>query len=253
MPPIFLHMAMASDIAQHLCTPALDQQRGPYIFGATSPDIRVITRWERERTHFFDLNILEHQDSVAAFFAAHPELSDAGRLDPATVAFISGYISHLALDETWILQIYRPYFGQLSALGGNLTANTMDRILQFELERRRRSEREGVAEIHEALATCSLALDVGFLDSETLQRWREIALDQTSYPADWERFRYQGSRHLRAIGVETPEQWEQFRESIPDLLQKTINHVSTAEVDAFLEQSTERAQREIERFLGVAG
>ncbi|HET9318453.1 MAG TPA: zinc dependent phospholipase C family protein, partial [Bryobacteraceae bacterium] len=140
MPPIFLHMAVARDVAAELPPAPLAAEKGTYLLGATSPDIRVIARWERERTHFFNLSDFEHQDSVAKFFAAYPSLAAPERLKPETIAFVSGYITHLALDETWIVKVYRPYFGQLSALGGDLSANTMDRLLQFELDRRRRDE-----------------------------------------------------------------------------------------------------------------
>src|SRR6476646_4317706 len=252
MPPIFLHMALARDVSRELEAAALSDERGAYLLGATSPDIRVIARWERERTHFFDLSNFEHQDSVAKFFAAYPKLSSPDHLSPATVAFVSGYVSHLALDETWIVRIYRPYFGQLSALGGAANANTMDRILQYELDRRRRADAENASEIREALRHCSLAMDVGFLDSEILERWLQVATDQSEHPADWERFRFQASRHLRERGVESPEDWERFREQIPELLQKTINHVSTAQVDAFLEEGRERTRMLLNRYLGIA-
>lgn len=250
MPPIFLHMAVARDVSRAIPALALTEE-GAYLFGATSPDIRVLARWERERTHFFDLGRLDHQDSVAAFFAAYPELGDAGRLSAAAVAFISGYISHLALDETWIEDVYRPYFGQLSALGGDLAANMMDRVLQYELDRQRREDPRATEEIRQALEHCSLAFDVGFLDRDTLARWLQIAVEQTRHPADWERFRYQASRHLRQQGIESDEDWQGFRERIPEVLRQTIDHVSTAQIDAFLEQGKEHALRAIQRYLGV--
>lgn len=251
MPPIFLHMAVARDVSEQIRGTALVDEAGTYLFGASAPDIRVITRWERERTHFFSLDRLDHQDSVANFFAAHPELSSVDRLNATTIAFIAGYISHLALDETWIEKVYRPYFGQLSALGGDRMADTLDRVLQYELDLRRRRDPDARSEIHDALEHASLALDVGFLDSETLRRWQEVATDQTKYPADWERFRAQASRHLRDRGIETSEDWARFREQIPELLQTVIDHVSTAQVDAFLEEGKESALTAIQRFLGV--
>jgi hypothetical protein len=252
VPPIFLHMAVARDVSMEIPASLLATEQGTYLLGATSPDIRVIARWERERTHFFDLTEFEHQDSVANFFAAHPELAAPEHLTPETVAFVCGYISHLALDETWILQVYRPYFGQLSSLGGDIAANTMDRILQFELDRRRREEPEGRASIQEALRQCSLSVDVGFLDSDILRRWLEVATDQANQTGDWERFRRQASRHLRERGIDTPEDWERFREQIPALLEQTIAHVSTAQVDAFLEQGKQHALDAIRRYMGVA-
>ena len=250
MPPIFMHMAMARDIRQGIASDAMDDERGAYYLGATTPDIRVLTRGDRRNTHFFDLDVLEHQDSVEEFFRTHPELASPDRLDAQTIAFVCGYATHLTLDETYIVSMYRPYFGQLSALGGGLTADTMDRLLQYELDRRRREERAEVDEIRAALQGCSLSLDVGFLDTATLLRWQQVAIEQTRHPPDWQRFRYQGGRHLRQAWTEDADAYAAFLQQVPELLQRTIGHVSTAQVDAFLEQATERARRIVERYLG---
>src|SRR5689334_16994905 len=119
MPPIFFHMAAAHDIGQGVSDAALAGERGAYYLGATTPDIRVLTRGDRRDTHYFDLDCLDHQDSVEAFFEANAGLADVDVLDPQTRAFVAGYITHLVLDETYIESMYRPHFGQLSALGGN--------------------------------------------------------------------------------------------------------------------------------------
>lgn len=250
MPPIFLHMAMAKDVRGRLGSDLLSARAGAYFLGATTPDIRVLTRWERERTHFFDLGVTEHQDSVEAMFAEYPHLRDAEKHSSETAAFVAGYIGHLALDETWIVQVYRPHFGQLSALGGDANANIMDRLLQFELDRRRREETDTASEIRQALECCSLDIHVGFLDSETLRRWLEVAIDQTRHPPDWERFRQIGSRHLKGAGIESGEALEEFMARVPEVLERTIRHVSTAHVDAYLEQSVEKAARAAEQYLG---
>ncbi|HEY8836146.1 MAG TPA: zinc dependent phospholipase C family protein [Dehalococcoidia bacterium] len=250
MPPIFMHMATARDIGRDLGSDLVDGESGAYYLGATTPDIRVLTRGNRRDTHFFDLDSLEHQDSVEEFFRTHKHLADADKLDPQAAAFVSGYVTHLVLDESYIVSMYRPFFGQLSSLGGDLNANMMDRLLQYELDRRRREAGHEVDEIREALAGCSLSLNVGFLDSATLNRWLEVAIDQTRHPPDWNRFRNQGGRHLGQDWEENPRAYEEFLKTIPDLLQRTIEHVSTAEVDAFLEASKERAQRIVERYLG---
>jgi hypothetical protein len=244
-------MAVARDVAAELPQQCEPVDNGTYLLGATSPDVRVITRWDRERTHFFNLSDLEHQDSVGNFFAAYPSLAQPEHLSPETCAFVAGYITHLTLDETWIVQIYRPYFGQLSALGGDLSANTMDRLLQFELDRRRREDAESRDGIVDALASSSLAIDVGFLDSEILQKWQQVAIDQAIHPGDWERFRGQATRHLRERGLDSAEEWERFRAQIPELLDRTIAHVSTAQVDAFVEQGKERALAALRQYLSV--
>jgi hypothetical protein len=251
MPPIFLHMALARDVARSLGDAAVDGRAGEYYFGATTPDIRAITRWDRARTHFFDLNVFEHQDSVAELFRQHPHLKKPEALSPETVAFMAGYLTHLVLDERYICDVYRPYFGQLSALGGDLTANTMDRLLQFELDRRRREERDTADRIRDALEGSSLAIDIGFLDSETLGKWLKVAIDQTRHPPDWRRFRFQGGRHLPGLDIESDAALDEFIQRIPDLLQRTIDHVSTKQIDAYLEQGKAAAARAIREYLGV--
>src|SRR5262245_41857877 len=239
MPPIFLHMAMARDIAGIVDSPAVADYSGEFYFGATTPDIRVLTREDRSVTHFYDLEEMGHQDSVAALFAAHPELGDVDALSPNTVAFVAGYVTHLCLDQRYIDDVYRPYFGQRSALGGDLTANTMDRLLQFELDRQRREDSAGAAEIREALEGCSVALDIGFLDREVLGKWLQVAIEQTHHPPDWRRFRYQGGRHLPGIDLESDEALESFLARVPELLQQTLDHISTAQVEAYLDQARE--------------
>lgn len=251
MPPIFLHMAMARDIQDATGAALVGEHPGAFYLGATTPDIRVITRWERQRTHFFDLSIYEHQDSVANFFGQHPELAAPEKLGPETVAFVAGFVTHLCLDQQYITDVYRPYFGQQSALGGDLGANTMDRLLQFELDRRRREDRAGADQIATALAGCSLAIDVGFVDSETLAKWLQVAIDQTKHPPDWRRFRNQGGRHLPGLSLESDDDLEAFLGRVPELLQRTMNHVSTRQVDAYVEGATEHAAAIIRRYLGI--
>ncbi|MFN8559501.1 MAG: hypothetical protein U0531_19905 [Dehalococcoidia bacterium] len=210
----------------------------------------MLTRWERARTHYFDLGVTEHQDSVAAFFADNPHLTDSDALNADTAAFVAGYIGHLALDEMWIVDVYRPHFGQRSALGGDAQADVMDRVLQYELDRRRREDPSCGDEIRTALEGCSLAVDVGFLDSDTLQRWLTVAADVTRHPPTWDRFMFQGGRHLRHAGIDSEAALRELIERIPDVLERTLRHVSTAHVDAYLDQSRERAGGLARRFLG---
>ena len=252
MPPVFLHMALAKDIQDRVGHPTLEAQRGTFYLGATTPDIRVLTRWDRARTHYFRLETLEHQDSVAAFLEENRHLKQPEALDAATLAFVVGYVSHLVLDERWIQAVYRPYFGQLSALGGDLRANVMDRLLQFELERRRRCDDGCRDHLCQELERAEIAVNIGFLDSETLSRWRQIAVDIARQPPDWELFQRTASRHLRAAGIESEAAFREFMEQVPDLLDQAIRHVSAAQVDAFLEESTEASVAFIERYLGCA-
>jgi len=109
MPPTTLHMVLARQIGLDLGEDTLESQPGAYLLGASTPDIRVITKQDRMSTHFFDLNVHDHQDSVSLFLAAHPAFADTGALNGDTRAFAAGYISHLVMDEQYITEIYRRF------------------------------------------------------------------------------------------------------------------------------------------------
>src|SRR3990172_851303 len=105
MPPLGMHMTLARELAARLAHPALQADPGACYLGATTPDIRVLTRWDRTRTHFFDLSDFGEQRGVERLFQEHPELASPVGLSGSTVAFLCGYISHLEMDEAWIIDV----------------------------------------------------------------------------------------------------------------------------------------------------
>ncbi len=250
MPPITLHMVLACRVADALGQPLLADCEGPYVLGATSPDIRVITRQDRYSTHFFDLGFHDHQDSVGSFLAAYGDLAEPGLLGEATAAFVAGYISHLVMDEEYITRIYRPYFLDHDPLGGRMRANVMDRLLQFDLDREYGNEPETKLRLAEALSCTLEDIDVGFIEPETLERWRGVATDVAGRRMDWDRARGMIANHLRYAGLEEGETLTTFLDSLPDLLDETIGHITSDEVSGFVERCCDSAARAIERYLG---
>jgi hypothetical protein len=249
MPPLGLHMTIARELACELRSPAVDAERGAYYLGATTPDIRVLTRWERERTHFFDLNEFEEQNGVHRLFEQEPELRDAAALNPATAAFMAGYISHLVMDESYICQIYRPVFGDRSSLGGDIMANLMDRVLQYEMDRRDREDADKVAEIKRALAESAVEVSVGFIARETLLEWRQVSVDVMGHPPTWERFNRMAGRHLAAAGIQGEERLAKFMEEVPVLLQTTIERVGDERIREYLDNAKAQARRMMKEYL----
>jgi hypothetical protein len=242
-------MSLAKTLADGLRLADIDADRGAYYLGSTAPDIRAVTRWDRERTHFFDLNEFGHQDSVRAMFEAYPELTDRAKVGPATASFLAGYMTHLVLDEGWISEVYRPLFGERSPLAGSERANVMDRVIQFELDRRQREDRDTIDAMQTEISATALEVTIGFIDLETLQRWREVNLDFLRAPPTWERFRNVASRHLSAYGVSEPERIEAFMAEVPSILQETVDHVGWERVQHYLDTALARARTEIKGYL----
>ena len=246
MPPLGMHMTIARELAGRVGHAALASEQGAYYLGATAPDIRVITRWERSKTHFFDLDDFEHQRGVDRIFAEHPQLANASCLNEGTVAFLCGYITHLEMDEAWICDVYRPCFGERSPLKGGPLANVLDRILQFELDRRERDDPDVVNEIRDHLLASTIEIVTPFLERETLLQWRDISAEAVVREPDLRRL---ASRHLRAYGVESDADMEQFVKSVPDLLEQAVREVTPDRIDAFQQRSRERAVESIREYL----
>jgi len=252
MPPLGLHTVIAKQVGDRLRHRLLDDERGNLYLGSTAPDIRVITRWQRERTHFFDLRCFDEQDGVAGLFDAYPHLRRPAALNPATAAFVAGYVTHLVMDELWINTIYRPFFGVRSPLGGDLRANIMDRAIQFSLDREKRIDRELMAHVLDAVARCDLSLEIDFIDGDTLDRWRDVILEVVDHPPDWARFRMIAGRHLREAGVESDEQFEEFLRSLPDLVDETLRYLSEERLREFMDRSLESSAGAVKEYLRCA-
>ena len=249
MPPLGLHMTVAREIAGELASRAIEADRGAYYLGATTPDIRVLTRWDRERTHFFTLDDFNEQSGVHRLFELEPALRDAAGVDASTAAFVAGYISHLVMDEAYICQIYRPLFGERSTLGGDVMANLMDRLLQFELDRRDREDFDRIAEIQRELAASAVEISVEFIAHDTLLEWRKVSAEVLNHPPTWDRFGRIASRHLSAAGIEGDDGLARFMEDVPSLLERTIEHVGTERIREYLDSSKAQARRAMKEYL----
>lgn len=249
MPPITMHMIVARAIADDLESPELNAARGPYLLGATTPDIRVITKQDRMSTHYFDLNVLEPQDSVGEFLKANAKLLDSSWMNAETRAFVAGYISHLVLDEQYITTMYRRYFAPHDALGGKIRANVMDRLLQFDMDRRYGNHPEVKLHLCTSLDCQIQAIAADFVaDEETLERWRVVTADVASHIMDWDRMRNMITNHVRGV-LPDGESLAEYLDSLPQLLDETLQHITLEEVEGFLERSTDTARAAVERYL----
>jgi hypothetical protein len=249
MPPLAFHTAIAKEIADRLNLAALDDERGSLYLGSTAPDIRVITRWERSRTHFFDLDCFDEQSGASALFSEYPALASAADLTPQTRAFIAGYLTHLATDETWITTVYRPYFGEGSPLGGDIRANVMDRALQFSLDAEHRRDRHLMVHVLDAVTRCDVGFEIDLIDGDTLRRWRDVVADIVQHEPDWERFRNAAKRHLK---LESGNGVDELMSSLPELVDETLSYLTPERVETFMDDSRTRSLHAVRDYLQCA-
>lgn len=250
MPQLAFHMSVARELANIEPNPVIEADRGAFYLGSTGPDMRILSRADRISSHYFDLDCLEEQNSVESFFRVHGDLRDARKLENPTAAFVAGYLTHLMIDEVWITDIYRPFFGPESTLGGDARANVLDRVLQYDMDLQRRMDRPAMEEIREQLVATPLAVHVAFLENEILVRWRDVVVDMASRPPTWERFGRTASRFLAVAGVSTEEDVQQFVKSLPAMLEETRAHVGSERIDAFVARASALALKSLKEYLG---
>jgi hypothetical protein len=242
-------MALAHTLAGELASPHVDAERGAYYLGATTPDIRVLTRWERARTHFFDLDDFEEQSGVHRLFEQEPRLRDAASLDAQTAAFMAGYLSHLVMDEDYITQIYRPLFGERSALRDDAIADVMDKALQWDIERAEWDHCGKIDEIRQALIETAVEVNVEFIERETLRQWRDVSLDVITPAPSVERLvRFLG-RRMPGLKLDDGDEAARFAEQVPSLLKRTWEHVGDERVREYLHGTKMRAGQAIKEYL----
>ncbi len=239
MPSLGSHMAHARTIADRLRLSEIEADRGAFYLGSTAPDIRVITRLDRRVTHFFELDDLSHQDSVARMFGEYPGLATPAGLDAATTAFVAGYLTHLVLDEGFINQVYRPHFGALSERGNDARSNVLDRALQYELDRRDREDRGAMAEIRAALTATTAPARVPFITDEHLVEWTIVSEDIAAHAPDFTRFRRMMTRHLEGAGYARDE-IDHYCDEPAVLVDEAFRIVDEERIERFWHDAEER-------------
>jgi hypothetical protein len=251
MPLLYLHLSIAKEAAELLRHPVVDSNMGDYLLGAISPDVHYVSGSSRQETHFFDLDKKEYESGACLLFKVHPELGNENKLGDPIKSFIAGYLSHLITDEVWILDIYRPFFGSSSPLSGDPMANVLDRLLQFELDRREREDKAKIAAIRDELCDWETRVNIDFMATADLRQWRDFACATTSREATLDAFPPFARDFLLPSKKIDAEQLEPFLSSLPDKLDWAIQHVTTHRLVAFREKAVRQSVAAAREYLGA--
>ena len=250
MPNLPAHLSLASQTASRLGHTVIDRHLGTFLLGSSSPDIRIMTKWKRDYTHFAPLTVGRIGEGAEGLFRTHPGLADSTTVSDETKAFLSGYCNHLVADETWILKIYRPYFDGSQPEGDRRRANIWDRALQLEMDRVAREELGDMDRVRSILDGAESDVDVGFIESETLGQWREWVSKFTTVEFTWDRLRFATNRIYRddatAMGIA-----EEFLECVPSSLQRIYDVVPEERIAAYKETVIDESARLIKEYLGA--
>ena len=247
MPNLPAHIELAFEAAQRLGHSTLDANMGHFLLGSTSPDIRVITRRQRQEYHFAPLDFDEVGAGVEGLFASHPHLKPGSIDDPPTQAFVAGYITHLIVDETWIAEMYRPFFGNSGVFEDDVVGKVMDRALQLELDRQ---AWESVNSQIVSLAAFANGIDVGFISSETLSDWRDWVVASLDRGFTWDRLRFMASRIAAGDdGHPAHGLADRFLQSMPGSLDRLYQAVPRNRLASFKKSSVKALVQAVGEYL----
>jgi hypothetical protein len=117
MPTPATHLALAEEMLRRNDLSAftrrvLTQQRGPFLFGHTAPDVKTVSGQRREVCHFYALPRKTDRPAYQVMLGTYPSLAQANLLLEPHAAFIAGYIAHLVVDEVWLDEVFQRYFLQ---------------------------------------------------------------------------------------------------------------------------------------------
>ena len=226
MPPLCLHLALARDASGGL--ELEEESQAAYLLGSTLPDAHLLFPLRREETHFMDLACLPEEEEME-----RQSLKAFGPLDRQGQFLAAGYLCHLETDMVWIKDIYQPCFGPSSPLGADPLAAVKDRALQYELDRRERENRAGMALVRHLLGRLMPLPAPSFLGGGSLAPWQQFILQATLRESDWGRFSLYAQNYLLPRGKIGPQGLEAFLQSLPAAVGELVAYVGEERLKAF--------------------
>ena len=225
----------------------LNNNTAIYLFGATAPDIRVITKQDRSVYHFVDLDFDRVGDGIKNMKILHPILNNLNSSDEHTRSFMAGYASHLILDETWITTMFRPFFSDTSLFGNESQGLILDRALQMYLDK---SHWITLDQNLPRIESCEINIVVEFLKNEPIEDWRNWISTLLNRKFSWDRLEFMASRIAKgdnshpAIGlaqdfISDPDGGiDDILEKLPDGILEEFSNESLKNIDNALGEFT---------------
>ena len=236
MPTPFYHIATAEEILEdsRLNTPVQDLLAdffSAFLFGNVAPDVQAVASYTREDTHFFSIDNVEKNIAYKVLLSKHKELSNVRRLSPVRSAFVAGYLTHLLLDQAWIVEVFKPVFGKGVDWGEFRERLFLHNVLRTFLDQR---DYDRLPSDIDQKFTLNLSTTqwVPFVDNKDLYRWYKFLLEQLTDGLS--------SRTIEVFAARMGVEPEDFEEILLDdaLMEKKIfSRMSQISLDEFRQRA----------------
>ena len=180
MPTPFTHLRIAQDLLDderlpRLYRDLLARQLPAFQLGSIVADARVASGVGREVTHFYAYGRPIIDRPWRLMLRQHASLAQAQ--DEAHLAFLAGYVAHLATDEAWTLKMVRPQFWGRDWPG----FERRDKFLALHLILTVMDERDEKALAPwqaQSLRRCEPNGWLPFMSDDVLRGWRDLVARQ---------------------------------------------------------------------------
>jgi len=222
---------------------------GSFFLGSTTPDIRAMTKWDRERTHFTPLSVDTIGAGARRMFQLHPKLADSKSQNPETRAFVLGYVSHLVADEVWITTMYRPHFGTGNQITRDeVEAHIWDRALQLDMDRQVQEGDAAVIGARDTISESKSFVDMEFLDAELIQEWQEWVARFMAWDFTWDRLKRALNRMFRD-NDDVQQVVELFVKQIPGSMDRVYAKIPQKMITAYQDRVLEETLAQVREYL----
>jgi hypothetical protein len=249
MPNLPMHIYLADQVAEQLDRSYVFDHMGAYYLGSTAPDIRAMTRWPREQTHFAPLSVEEVGTGTSTMFRMHPELQED--MSPASRAFLAGYVCHLASDEVWITSVFRPHFDtaeESRLTDDQVEANIWDRAMQLDMDRQALPQISGDCHPEKWLPCSDHNVAMPFFDKGLLGEWKDRVGRFQVWEFTWERLKGALNRLYRD-DEDVRKTVDRFIEGIPRNMEELYEKVPEGNVSAYQERALAATITQVREFI----
>ncbi len=251
MPNLPMHIYIAHQVAEQLDWGYVYDHIGSFYLGSTSPDIRAMTKWPREQTHFAPLSVREVGTGTRTMFQNYPELRDESAQSLATRTFLLGYVCHLAADEVWITTVYRPNFD--TSEGSPLTsdqieADIWDRAIQLDMDRMSLPDVRGPLDAGCVVSCGDAGVSVAFFEDGLLTQWKERVSGFVAREFDWSRLKFAVNRMYRD-NDEVQQYVDCFLDRMPYSLEEVYRKIPEAQIENYRREAVAATIAHVREFL----
>ena len=252
MPNLPMHIYLAHQVVEQLDWGYVHDHIGSFYLGSTSPDIRAMTKWPREQTHFAPLSVREVGTGTRTMFRNYPQLLDESSHSHATRTFLLGYICHLASDEVWITTVYRPNFDTNSPetrlTDDQVQADIWDRAVQLDMDRLSLPDVSGPLNAGHEVSCGDEDVSVAFFEDGLLSQWKERVSSFVGREFDWSRLKFALNRMYRD-NDQVQESVDRFLDRMPYSLEEVYRKIPEANVDSYRRQAVAATIAQVREFL----